>query len=222
MSVTIRKGINSTVSSRTGVGSTTPMATSPGKEMGTYHLANNPNMFEIQRSNNFEFIISDIDGIMRAGMEGTEGKNVRNISNAQEIVRLSVTRASVPHFSQSPIEVRRGNSVIKYAGVPSFDSGSLEVNDYIGANARDVLLAWQALSYNVKTEKVGLASQYKKDCYLVEYSPDYQVVRQWRLHGCWISGLSEGDFSAEDNSKKTVSATIQYDRAEIDYSGLVE
>lgn len=222
MSVTIRKGINSTVSSVTGVGSTTPMATSPGKEMGTYHLANNPNLFEIQRANNFEFIITDIDGIMRAGMEGTEGKGVRNISNAQEIVRLAVTRASVPHFTQSPIELRRGNSVLKYAGVPSFNSGSIEVNDFIGANARDVLMAWQALSYNVKTEKVGLASQYKKDCYLVEYSPDYQVVRQWRLHGCWISGLSEGDFSSDDNGKKTVSATIEYDRAEIDNSSLTE
>ena len=222
MSVTIRKGINSTVSSVTGVGSTTPMATSPGKEMGTYHLANNPNLFEIQRANNFEFIITDINGIMRAGMEGTEGKGVRNISNAQEIVRLAVTRASVPHFTQNPIELRRGNSVLKYAGVPSFNSGSIEVNDFIGANARDVLMAWQALSYNVKTEKVGLASQYKKDCYLVEYSPDYQVVRQWRLHGCWVSGLSEGDFSADDNGKKTVSATIEYDRAEIDNSSLTE
>ena len=72
MAVTIKKGINSSVSSVTGVGSTTPMSVSPGKEMGTYHLASNPNMFEIQRSNNFEFIITDIDGIMRAGMEGTE------------------------------------------------------------------------------------------------------------------------------------------------------
>ena len=222
MAVTIKKGINSSVSSVTGVGSTTPMSVSPGKEMGTYHLASNPNMFEIQRSNNFEFIITDIDGIMRAGMEGTENANVRNISNAQEIVRLAVTRASVPHFTQNPIELRRGNSVLKYAGVPSFNSGSIEVNDFIGANARDVLMAWQALSYNVKTEKVGLASQYKKDCYLVEYAPDYQVVRQWRLHGCWVSGLSEGDFSADDNSKKTVSATIEYDRAELDNSSLVE
>lgn len=186
--------------------------------IGTYHLADNPNLYEIQRSNNFEFIVTGLDNILRPGVVGDE--NNARIGNAQEVIRLSVTRCPIPHFTQQPISVRRGNSELKYAGVPTFSSGTLEVNDFIGADTKSVLMAWQNLSYNVATEKVGLMQDYKKQCTLIEYSPDYQVVRQWKLYGCWISGIQEGDYSSDDNSKHTITATIEYDKAQIDTSEL--
>ena len=186
---------------------------------GTHHLAANTNLYEVQRTNNFEFIVTDIDGIMKAGMVG--GETNGNIANAQEVIRLSVVSSSIPHFSQSVIEVKRGNNTMKFAGVPTFESGTVKLNDYIGAATKEVLMAWQNLSYNVVTEKVGLASDYKKDCYLVEYTPDYQKVRQWKMHGCWISKLSEGEFNHEQNEKKQIDVTIEYDRAEIDTSEVI-
>jgi hypothetical protein len=186
--------------------------------IGTYHLADNPNLYEIQRSNNFEFIVTGLDNILRPGVVGDE--NNARIGNAQEVIRLSVTRCPIPHFTQQPISVRRGNSELKYAGVPTFSSGTLEVNDFIGADTKSVLMAWQNLSYNIATEKVGLMQDYKKQCTLIEYSPDYQVVRQWKLYGCWISGIQEGDYSSDDNSKHTITATIEYDKAQIDTSEL--
>ena len=186
---------------------------------GAYVLADNPNLYEIQRTNNFEFIVTDIDNIMRAGAAGTESNAY--ITNAQEVLRISVNSAFIPHFTQQPIVVRRGNSVQKFAGVPEFQEGQLQLNDYIGADTKAALMAWQALSYNVRTEKVGLVSDYKKDAYLVEYTPDYQEVRRWRLHGCWISSLSEGEYNHESNEKHNITATIQYDRAEIDMSGTI-
>ena len=189
-----------------------------GDKIGTYHLADNPNLFEIQRSNNFEFLIMNIDGIIKAGMSGVENNAVRTIPNAQEVIRLSVITASVPHFQQSAIEVKRGNSTLKYAGVPTFSSGSITVNDFIGAASKEVLMAWQNLSYNVQTEKVGLAADYKKDCKLLEYTPDHQLVRTWILHGCWVSNLQEDGFNSESNQKHTVQCTIEYDRAEVDTS----
>lgn len=187
--------------------------------IGTYHLADNTNLYEIQRTNNFEFIVTDIDGIRKAGMIG--GERNGTIGNAQEIIRMSVVTSSIPHFSQQPIEVKRGNSTMKFAGVPQFKSGTIKVNDFIGAATKEVLMAWQNLSYNVVTEKVGLASDYKKDCYLVEYTPDYQKVRQWKMHGCWISELSEDDYNNESNDKKQITCTFEYDRAELDTSDVV-
>lgn len=185
----------------------------PGTPIGTYHLANNPNIYEIARTNNFEFIVTDIDGILKAG------SSTVSYANAQEVIRMSVVSCPIPHFSQSVIEVKRGNTTLKYAGVPTFDAGQLVLNDYIGADTAGVLEAWQNLSYNVRTEKVGLSSDYKKDCYLIEYSPDYQAVRKWIMRGCWISGLSETDMDNDNNEKKRITATIQYDRAELDISG---
>ena len=184
---------------------------------GTYHLADNPNLYEIQRTNNFEFVVMDINNILRAGMRDT---SANRIANAQEILRMSVSSAAIPHFSQNPIEVKRGNSTLKYAGVPSFNEGSLTLIDYIGADTKAILMAWQNLSYNVQTEKVGLITDYKKDAYLIEYSPDMQIVRQWKLHGCWISNITEPEYSSEGNDKHTISVTIQYDRAEIDTSSV--
>lgn len=178
--------------------------------IGTYHLADNPNLYEISRTNNFEFIVTGLDGI-----KGLDGKP---IANAQEVIRLSVTASSIPHFTQGVIPIKRGNSTLNYAGTPTFNSGSITCNEFIGADTLGVLMAWQNLSYNVETEKVGLASDYKKDAYLVEYSPDYQVVRKWKLYGCWISGISEAGFDSESNNKRTASVDIVYDKGIIDTS----
>lgn len=187
--------------------------TTPGTPIGTYVMADNPEIYEIQRINNFEFVVTDINGIVKTNTSQV-------YDNAQDIIRMSVISCPIPHFSQNAIEVKRGNTTLKYAGVPSFGSGQIKLNDFIGADSVGVLQAWQNMSYNPVTEKVGHASDYKKTCSLVEYSPDYQVVRVWKLYGCWISSLSEDDMNNESNAKHTVNATIEYDRAELDTSSI--
>lgn len=179
-------------------------------KIGAYHLANNPDNYEIQRSNNFEFIVSGIDKLLRSG---TNADDEEYVEGGQEVLRLSVNKASIPNFTQEVITIKRGNSVMKAAGVPTFGEGSLEVNDYIGVDTKSVLMAWQRLSYDVVTETIGRMSEYKKDCTLIEYTPDYRQVRYWDLKGCWVSGISEGEFNMEDGGKKTITATIQFDKA---------
>ena len=187
-----------------------------GDRLGTYYLTDNPKYYEIQRSNNFVFYVSGLSKAFNIA------NNKYAQDNADDVIKISVNRATVPHFTQSPIQVKRGNNTMKFAGVPEFGSGSIDLNDYIGAGTKDVLLAWQNKSYDVRTEKVGLASDYKKDAYLLEYTPDYQLVRTWKLMGCWISGLSEGEYSHDSAEKHTISATIEYDKAWIDISDVEE
>lgn len=183
------------------------------EQIGTYHLANNPDLYELQRNNNFEFVVTGIGELVRAGAIAGDGRST--ITNGQEVLRLSVVKASVPNFKQEPLTIKRGNSVMKMAGVPTFDAGNLVIRDFIGADSKSVLMAWQKLSYDVKTEKVGRMSSYKKDCTLVEYTPDYQMVRYWNLKGCWISGISQDDFDMESGETKTLTATIEFDKAEM-------
>ncbi len=182
-------------------------------QYGAYHLADNPSLYEPQRTNNFTFIVTGIDNILRVGVSAEEAEDNDYIKNAGNTLSFSVVSASIPMFSQEPITIRRGNSVMKAAGLPTFSEGSLEVNDYIGADSKSILMAWQNLSYNVNTEKVGLMSDYKKTCYLCEYSPDYKLVRTWKLLGCWISSLSEDGFNQESGDKKVITARIEYDKA---------
>ena len=183
------------------------------ENIGTYHLANNPDLYEVQRSNNFEFVVTNIGDMLRAGAVEGDGRPL--IQNGQETLRLSVVKAPIPNFKQAPLEIKRGNTVMKMAGVPTFDSGNLVVRDFIGADTKSVLMAWQKLSYDVKTEKVGRMSAYKKECTLVEYTPDWQMVRYWILKGCWVSGITEEDFDMDSGETKTITATIEYDRAEM-------
>ena len=187
-----------------------------GDRLGTYYLTDNPKYYEIQRSNNFVFYVSGLSKAFNIA------NNKYAQDNADDVIKISVNKATVPHFTQSAIQVKRGNNTMKFAGAPEFGSGSIDLNDYIGAGTKDVLLAWQNKSYDVRTEKVGLASDYKKDAYLLEYTPDDQLVRTWKLMGCWISGLSEGEYSHDSADKHTITATIEYDKAWIDISDVEE
>ena len=184
-------------------------------QIGTYYLADNPELYEVQRDNNFEFVVEGLDKLLRAGATGDDDSDY--ITNGQEVLRFSTVSTFIPTFELGTIEIKRGNNTMKAAGTPTFQSGQFAINDYIGADSKSVLLAWQALAYNVKTEKVGRMSAYKKDCTLLEYTPDYKLVRAWKLKGCWVSNVNQTDYNMENSGKKTVTATIQYDKAYIDY-----
>ena len=181
---------------------------------GTYHLTDNPTLYEPARTNNFEFVVTGLDSLLEAGVDEATATNSDYITNAQEVIRVSVSSSSVPHFTLGDVSIKRGNSTVHFAGTPTFSSTSLVLNDYIGARTKSVLLAWQALCYNVREDTVGRAADYKKNCTLIEYTPDYkEVVRYWDLIGCWISALNETGFNNENNDNVQVTATITYDRA---------
>lgn len=182
----------------------------------SWHIADNPAIYEPARTNNFEFVITGIDNLLKSGV--TEGGDDDDyVTNGQEIIRLSVNKATVPHFTQGEISISRGNVKTYFAGQLEFGDGSIEVVDYIGASGKSVLMAWQALSGKAVNGLVGRAVNYKKECQLVEYSPDYsQKIRSWRLIGCWVKGLSESEFNQENADKKIVTATIRFDRAVVE------
>lgn len=193
-------------------------------QIGVYHLARNPQLYTPHENNNFMFIVTNIDGLRRAGVQGTEESAY--FQNAQEVLKLSVDSAAVPHFSQAILSIAHGNNTMKFAGKPNIPEGeSFVFNDYVGAETKSILIAWQNLSYNVYNEKVGSLdnpeTQYKKDAYLVEYTPDYRQINRWIMHGCWINDLTFTNFDYNGNEVCKCTAAITYDWAELDVSDLV-
>lgn len=178
--------------------------------IGTYYLADTPTYYEPQRSNTFKFYASSLNGILGSALTTDE--------NEEKALELSVKASSVPHFAIDKLTINRGNSQMHFAGKATFDDGQITVHDYIGAHTKDILYAWQQKAYNVRTEKVGLAADYKRDCYLLEYTPDYQLVRTWILKGCWVSKISEENYDHDSTNNKTMDVTIVYDKAWIDDS----
>ena len=183
------------------------------------HISTNLANYEAARSGFFSFIVSGLNNIVKSTYSGGDPEAAqasdRYGSNTEEVIKLNVVKSSVPHFSLEVLEYRRGNEVVKFAGVPTLEAGSLTVDDVVGLDTKGILMAWQALGYDVHTRRGGRMVNYKRDCTLVEYTQDYQQIRQWKLYGCWISEISEDDFDKESDGKRQVTATIQYDRAEM-------
>lgn len=181
-----------------------------------YHLASNASLYQPVRDNNFTFLVdvsdeSPLHSLLRVN-ENPED-NASYIDNAQEVLKFSVVKFDVPNFSQQAIEVKRSNSKIYFAGLPSFTEGNLIINDFIGADGKSILEAWQRLSYNVLDDTIPSSDKYKANANVYEYLPDGTLIRSWALYGCWVMGLQEESWNNEGGNKKTVTAKLKFDKA---------
>jgi hypothetical protein len=185
--------------------------------LSAQHISTNLANYEAARTGFFSLIVDGIDNIIKASYGGVAEDATTNdkIARAQEVLKLNVVKAPVPHFTLKAEQYRRGNDVVKFAGVPDFKDGSIVVDDVVGMDTKSILMAWQALAYNVHTRKGGRMKDYKKTCTLIEYTQDFEQVRSWTVYGCWISDISEGDFDKENDGKRQITAKIEYDRAEM-------
>lgn len=188
--------------------------------LSAQHISTNLANYEAARTGFFSLIVDNIDNIVRASYTGehSEAPASDKIKQAQEILKLNVVKAPVPHFSMTKLSYRRGNDVVNFAGVPDFTDGSIVVDDVVGMDTKSILMAWQGLAYNVHTRKGGRMKDYKKDCTLCEYTQDFELVRSWKLYGCWIRNITEGEFDKENDGKRQVTAEIVYDRAIMEMS----
>lgn len=198
-----------------------------GTGISTYHLAANPELYEPSRNNAFAFVLDTskmADRIVLPGIRDVEADNEDYLtrSDLAKNIEIAVAESSVPHFDIDVVEVRRGNSAMKFAGQVSFGEGSLKLNDYVGARTKDYLMAWRNQVYDVAEDVVNTADKYKFNCQLLEYAPDFShVVRAWELVGCWPKSISEGSFSHDSQDKRQIDVTIVYDRAYPTYAKVV-
>lgn len=183
--------------------------------LSAQHISANLQNYEAARTGFFSLIVDDIDNIVKASYTGehSAAADGDKIQQAQEILKLNVVKAPVPHFSLQKLSYKRGNDTVNFAGVPEFTNGSIVVDDVVGLDTKSILMAWQGLAYNVHTRKGGRMKDYKKNCTLVEYTQDFEMVRTWKLYGCWVSNITEGDFDKENDGKRQVTAEVVYDRA---------
>lgn len=184
------------------------------------HISGNLANYEAGRSGFFVFNVptpsSGDDPLVKATFKGNgtpQASDMYASSVWRESLRLNVVKTKVPHFSLEALKYQRGNEIVKFAGVPTWEEGELVVDDVVGLDTKGILVAWKNLAYNVNTRKGGRMIDYKRDCELTEYTQDYVPIRSWKLYGCWISALSEDNFDRENDGKRQVTATIQYDRA---------
>lgn len=178
---------------------------------GTGHMVRDES-WEPQRINNFEVVIEGLDTLRLAGTD----KDI-NLGSMAERIMLSVDSFSAPTIEIAQITTHYANNSIKWAGKPDFPNSSLVINDYIGQRVETLLAAWFQAAYNFQNETIGLAKNYKKTAYLIEYAPDGSESRVWRLEGCWLASFQLGDWNQQGNEQRKLNATLVYDRVIPDY-----
>jgi len=191
---------------------------------GAGHMVYTPE-WEPQRTNNFEVVIENLDYLATADSIGTATAYPSDLGNhgiikppsAAERIMLSVDSFSAPTIEIATITTQYGNNSIKWAGKPEFPNSTLTINDYIGIQTERILAAWFRCAYDFKSEKIGLARDYKKIAHLIEYDPKGGSARVWRLDGVWLASFNLGDWSQDGNAQRKIQATLVYDRVVPDY-----
>ena len=184
------------------------------RNLGAYHIANNGTEYVPQKKNNFMLIVHDINDIARVGSIIGENSPEDIIADGQSQIYIGLRSSDVPVITQQPTEISRFNSTIKFAGKPQFNTINFTAYDYIGSDVKDTLLAWQNLSYNGRYDFVGRARNYKKNCQLLQLTPDGDIVRYWDIYGAWLQSVTPGGFDMTSDDAQDVSAEMVYDWAE--------
>jgi hypothetical protein len=181
------------------------MANAPLR-LGAYHMIGDNN-WEPQRTNNFEVQFPNLGDLT------TIDQGIALPTNASELLTLSVKSVSYPSTSVGKLTVSYGNNSINFAGKPEYGDVTIVVNDFIGIQTERILMGWHKRVYDPKNETIGWASQYKRDGYLFEYSPDGTVVRRTQLRGCFPGNVEPGDFDNDNNEIRQISVTFYVDVA---------
>lgn len=183
--------------------------------LGASHIAEGLADYEAARSAFFVLTIPKDQLVNLRKPTETTDKNAKMLdsNNAADIIRLNVTKTSVPQFSVGVEQYRRGNEVVKFATVPEWEEGTLEVDDVVGVNTKDILISWLYLAYNPHTRMGGRMKDYKKNAILQEFTQDYELIREWEIKGIFLNKVTDSEFDRENDSKRKISCTFQYDRA---------
>ena len=181
-------------------------------------ISENLSSYEAARSGFFILVVDGLDDLLKPNYRG-EAENAEDsdrIKKAQETLKLSVTKCPVPHFEIATNEYRRGNDVVKFAGVPTWNGGTITVADYVGLDTKSLLMSWLYKAYNPHTRKGGRMKDHKKTATLCEYTQDYELIRTWTIEGMFITKITEDDFDKENDGPRKLNVEFVFDRATVD------
>lgn len=137
------------------------------------------------------------------------------IDGFSEEFTLHVRTSSLVSKTFTPIETRFFNDMIKQAGSRTFDDLALQIHDAIGPDVERKLHEWQDQIMNSVTGFMGYAADYKRTATITEYNINGTIRSVWEFEGVWPTNVNYGDLTREDVNKKSVSATLAYDRARL-------
>lgn len=179
------------------------------KYLGTSYILKNKADYEPGRTSDFILKIK-----FTRDLYDMYGKKVATADEATETLALSIRDFTAPSMSIEPIQIRTGNGIVQYAGVPSVNNSPITFTDYIGKKTESILLAWYSMAHNMVNDKIGFKEYYAQDGILYKWAPNGTRQISWWLKGCWINEFNQGQFNKQSPEVRQFSTTIIYDRCE--------
>lgn len=176
-------------------------------KLGAYHMIGQDD-YEPQRNNNFEVHIYGLNNLRTVDTKMNVPQDI-----AEQSLTLSAVSVGQINTNVGVLTIPYGNTKVKYAGLPEISDSDIVYNDYIGKSTERVIAAWHSLVFDPKTEKIGLASSYKKRALLIETAPDGSRARVWELQGCWPSNVQYGAYDYNGGATRQITMTLTYDIA---------
>ena len=162
--------------------------------MSANHIALQGAGYEPQREFNFSFEMA-LKGVADEG-----------------IIRLSCLSAFLPEWSTEDIVLKHMNEERTVTGRVTYGEGELVCYDYFDKQTAENLYGWAETYYNPITGEIGLAATSKKEGVLVQYSPDGNKTRSWKLIGVRCKSWKWGEANHEGGDSCKITIGIKYDK----------
>ena len=135
-------------------------------------------------------------------------------TNWESLVSLHVDTSALPTYTFEEVEALTINGRSYFAGAATFESMSITSKDLIDGKTARGWLKWSKLIYDVQTGRLGLASDYKRQCFVYQYAPNGWNQRKWIFDGMWPQTINFGtlDLSAT-TTINMIEVTLRYDKA---------
>jgi hypothetical protein len=114
-------------------------------ELNVAHISSGLENYEAARSGFFVFMPANASDpvlkLIQGKVKEYDSESKLTTAQIQEFMKLNVTKAKVPHFNVEVLKYRRGNEEVKFAGVPTFESGSMTIDDIVGIDTKSLIEA---------------------------------------------------------------------------------
>lgn len=160
------------------------------------HLAAEAGSFEPQRVHNFSVEIP----------LGQKDKDVIN---------LSVSSFKLPKMENEIVTLAFQNGEVYIAGKAKTSGGSIVVKDFVDQDTLGAIMRWRNLVFSSKTDKIGLAKNYKKTVFVVLTGPNGDGVRMCKLSGVFPPADPDfTDLSMSNNGIVELTLTLSCDKTD--------
>lgn len=100
------------------------------------------------------------------------------------------------------------------AGKMAYSPINVTLYDPIAPSAAQKVMVWVRRCYEVRTGRMGYATNYKQDISLKMLDPQGAVIEQWDLKGAWVQDSNFGDLDYASSDAAEIQLAIRFDAAD--------